>query len=470
MNPKIIYLISLMLFSNILSAQELNYIVTESNTIDGKKLPKGAEVIHYIDTDFVGGNLNDYNFTTEIEVHPINLEESLYISCDYLELKKKPLHLPQPFNNSIWVMSYYFDILQYKSNERIKSYIFNQDKSWNTWEKTLHRNEPGPYREWYEDFQTLYILLKPNLIVTSRSPYHDFTRLLVDSIAIKANNIKFSIISNAYDDNTLIQSGYEQIISHSSPYNLIFVQDGDYLDMYIDSVRSSNHIFTYVRGTKEMAKEIEHFVRREPYDSSKILWPRHANGTSDYDDETILDHKTGNAYLTLHNTTIRTEPDSNSDIVSDIKKDDVVTILEKANSVTINDIQSNWLKVKTDNNQTGWVFGGDISLNDTTSREEQEQYEAEHAELLEAAQQYQENQERLKTEQAIKEAEEQKKLEEQRQILLEEVEKNANLVKRPLDDFIYYGTIFLFFLFIFLILIGITYLIVRLVKSKRNKK
>ncbi|WP_281169346.1 hypothetical protein [Spirochaeta cellobiosiphila] len=41
--------------------------------------------------------------------------------------------------------------------------------------------------------------------------------------------------------------------------------------------------------------------------------------------------------------------------------------------------------MKTDNGQTGWVYGGYISLNDAVSKEEQEQYNKEHAELVQLA-------------------------------------------------------------------------------------
>ncbi|WP_028973487.1 SH3 domain-containing protein [Spirochaeta cellobiosiphila] len=388
---------------------------------------------------------------------------SFLIGLSNLELKLDCNHLPRRIEESFWIMKYNIDILTL-NQEKVEETIITNAPYWDTFER-FYRNETGSTpKPWYNYYTPLSFFIDNKHIEFSSFSYRAGIDLLLDKNNVAKNTYTFSVFSEHVSNLHYLQAEYDKLHNNSTPYNLIFVQDGDYLDMYIDSVRSSNYIFTYVRGTKEMAKEIENFVRREPYDPSKILWPRHANGTSDYDDQTILDHKTGNAYLTLHDSTIRTEPDSSSDIVADIKKDDVVTILEKNNSITINDIQSNWLKVKTDTNQTGWVFGGDISLNDATSREEQERYEAEHAELLKVAQQYQE-----KLEQERKAEEEQKAIEQKAQALRDEEERLRQEAMDKLIDF----DVFLYVtggMLVFIILLIVVILILKSKKKNRKSK
>lgn len=56
--------------------------------------------------------------------------------------------------------------------------------------------------------------------------------------------------------------------------------DGDYLNLYID-----NQLFmTYVNLDKRTEQEIRNFLKEENYNIKNVTWPRHADGTCDYDD------------------------------------------------------------------------------------------------------------------------------------------------------------------------------------------
>ena len=58
------------------------------------------------------------------------------------------------------------------------------------------------------------------------------------------------------------------------------VPDGDYLYFYKDGILK----LTLVRTNEEMQKEITLYYRNGKCNQPKISWPRHADGTCDYED------------------------------------------------------------------------------------------------------------------------------------------------------------------------------------------
>ncbi|WP_028972881.1 SH3 domain-containing protein [Spirochaeta cellobiosiphila] len=467
MKHLVITIILIIFLTNNMYSQSLEFIVTENCTaydVSDKKddiFEKGEILVYNKDDYFFYDQNTTYKML--ITVSRPNTKHSYYTDLDCLALRNSiPKHTE--LENDIWIEKYNIDILLLPENQREK-FINSKTSYWSDYKQEYLYDFGDPINEpWYNFYSPLDLNIDTYYMNFSAFPTFYSMDLLISNIEKESNKYTFTVFSKHLGNDNNVQFEFRDLYYKDSPYKLFLIQDGDYLDMYLGMIRPSKNVFSYIRGNQEMIEEIEHFVRREPYDPSKILWPRHANGTSDYDDKTILDHKTGNAYLTLHNSTIRTEPDSNSDIVTDIKKDDVVTILEKTNGVTINDIQSNWLKVKTDNNQTGWVFGGDISLNDATSREEQVQYEAEHAELLKVAQQYQE-----KLEQERKAEEEQKAIEQKAQALRDEEER---LLQEAMDKLIDFD-VFLNVtggMLVFIILLIVVILILKSKKKNRKSK
>ncbi|WP_028975353.1 hypothetical protein [Spirochaeta cellobiosiphila] len=196
-------------------------------------------------------------------------------------------------------MDYNIDLLAIGNKRDQEKLIFQEASLWKTWIKDQENETGETPQPWFNYYTPLALNIEKNYIL-----FDNFGPTVELSTLIKKTTLDkhylYLKITEVSDLNKYYrQPGYEALYNHPTPYNLIFVQDGDYLDMYIDSVSEENHIFTYVRGTKKMAQEIEHFVRRESYDPSKILWPRHADGSSDYDDQIELIHTTDNSYLAL---------------------------------------------------------------------------------------------------------------------------------------------------------------------------
>ena len=64
--------------------------------------------------------------------------------------------------------------------------------------------------------------------------------------------------------------------------NIIFnlVLDGDYLNFYSED---NQLLYTYVLVDKAFTEQYENLILKNKYDSSKVTWPRHADGSCDYD-------------------------------------------------------------------------------------------------------------------------------------------------------------------------------------------
>ncbi|WP_037571505.1 SH3 domain-containing protein, partial [Spirochaeta cellobiosiphila] len=380
-----ILLLLLLLSTSLCFTQELHYIVKHHSN-DSPSLHVGEKVTFEIGS-FVASFSQSYDKTVEIRLTSGNKAR---VSVDDLSLVNNSEKLPPRITSAFWIASYYIPMLNYKEYWQIKDLLFRKEIGWHTWEEKVDRNveDAQSYLEdhpWYKGFTTLYIFFNELTIIGSSTPYKETSNIFIDDLKSKYNKYTYKIsgISNGssnYDSD--FQPCYLSLYNHPTPYDLIFVQDGDYLDMYIDSVNEDNHIFTYARGTKEMAQEIEHFVSREAYDPSKIIWPRHADGTSDYDRDIILNHTTGYSYLTLQNCNLLESPTLNSKAITELNKDEVLTIIQQGKEELIEGVQSHWLKVITDDNEQGWVYGGNVSLNDAVSKTEQEQYKKEHDDLV----------------------------------------------------------------------------------------
>ena len=113
-------------------------------------------------------------------------------------------------------------------------------------------------------------------------PYY----LVVEDFKIKGNEIDFSLWSLI----TTMNFSFSYIIKTEVPFNKTdyhmhkakFVMDGDYLNFYIDDI----YIHTFCKVDQNTLNEYERLMIDNSCDLSKVTWPRHADGTCDYDKKT----------------------------------------------------------------------------------------------------------------------------------------------------------------------------------------
>jgi len=158
-------------------------------------------------------------------------------------------------------------------------------------------------------------------------------------------------------------------------FDMIFIPDGDYMDVYLDSL--DNHFATFAKVDAVILEELERLVRTNTVDLSRITtWPRRADGSMDFPPLIDISY-----FQASHTTTarlrLRDSPSTASQIVTTLDLGTEVQILETGAEATIDGITALWVRVLSANGFTGWCFSGyleaiavsvDVSENLTTAQ------------------------------------------------------------------------------------------------------
>ncbi|MBD5434215.1 MAG: hypothetical protein HDR35_08005 [Treponema sp.] len=165
-----------------------------------------------------------------------------------------------------WLSSYYFDMLKEQNRDVVKS------KQQNGFREYQERKSEFDY-EWYYTLSFLRPTYFFNSVVTI-SLLFDNCSFLVKNIS--KENSDYLIEAEVYD-----WFMPDAIRSYSTgDYVLLKVSaDGDYLNLFCDG----QLLGQFVKTNNETKTEIKSLMRDNTCDLSKITWPRHADGSCDYD-------------------------------------------------------------------------------------------------------------------------------------------------------------------------------------------
>ena len=146
---------------------------------------------------------------------------------------------------------------------------------------------------------------------------------------------------------------------------LKFIVDGNYL--YIYTV-DDNLLFTYAIVDSNFETEYSNLIKYDTVNLNKITWPRHADGTCDY--ETAVRLQSGKRYRASDNLRLRSSGSTAGKPVVTIGKGTQVKVIAVGAEQTIDGITSNWVQVEVQAGAkdrdgkaiaagtTGWCFGG----------------------------------------------------------------------------------------------------------------
>ena len=156
--------------------------------------------------------------------------------------------------------------------------------------------------------------------------------------------------------------------------------DGDYV-MFFD-IEQNKLLTTHVLVDKTLALKCADFFQGKKVNYTDIEWPRHSDGSCDYDgSKTTVASQTTKAtsstnvapnktMLVNENLKLRSGEDTSTQVLSVMSAGTKVKILELGKAETIDGISSNWVKVEVqkgakdrDGNPikpgtVGWCFGG----------------------------------------------------------------------------------------------------------------
>ncbi|MCH5292095.1 MAG: hypothetical protein J1D88_10145 [Treponema sp.] len=177
------------------------------------------------------------------------------------------------------IPEYYLEVLSKKD----LAMIFEKQP---LWLKTLEECRNGKYgSDSLEDiFKPESYLLSNTIVSFSQNNYY-----LVKNIETIGDCKRLALLryrDDISESTGLKENVYSDIYKkyQKDAYIDLFIQfDGDYVDLWINS--KDDFMGRYIIASDVLREQIHNFMETKDIDLSAITWPRHADGTCDYEDE-----------------------------------------------------------------------------------------------------------------------------------------------------------------------------------------
>ena len=196
---------------------------------------------------------------------------------------------------------------------------------------------------------------------------------VIDSMKINKNEFIFTAHSNVEIDSSLIVIDFPKIKKDQN-YELKIIIDGDYLELFINNM----FVAKFCQINNSTLLEYEELIKNNSCDLSKVTWPRHADGTCDYEDVSSIktvstpttNVSTNKTMTATENLKLRSGEAITSEIITVMSAGTKVKILELGKAENIDGINSNWVKVEVQSSAkdragrairagiVGWCYGG----------------------------------------------------------------------------------------------------------------
>lgn len=338
---------------------------------------KGDNFIYKIDKDGFGVSIDD---PLRIKIYFNDSENNRYDSLiTDVYLADYSLKINENVKKEYWIPSYYYEVL--KSSD-IKESLLTNETYWK--DKTVYSryddftwiDEFGVLRYYFDDFY---------FVIFGNSGYYDVdffscleevsdSKIIYNVQKMYSHFFDYKREQMAYPN----QPEFLPLFEKETPFKIILTIDGDYMKMYIDEISEGNLFQTLVRTTPDVCNQIENWIKGISNDLSNVTWPRHADGTCDYEDissvKTVSSSTTNvspNKTMTVaENLKLRSGEATTSDVLTVMQAGTKVKILELGKSETIDGVSSNWVKVEVQSGAkdregntisrgtVGWCYGG----------------------------------------------------------------------------------------------------------------
>ena len=178
------------------------------------------------------------------------------------------------------------------------------------------------------------------------------------------------ISEEEYED--LLERGHDMkfALNATEPeYSLYFRFDGEYLYIYLEDGKTL--YATYCAYDESEEEALYEAIRTNEFDMTKITFPRHADGTCDYESGGGVPGKkiVNGVYRAQDNLRLRVNENTSSEIITTMKAGTYMIILSLGKEETIDGITDNWVEVELQTGArnlegdvitgtVGWCFGG----------------------------------------------------------------------------------------------------------------
>ena len=195
-------------------------------------------------------------------------------------------------------------------------------------------------------------------------------------VRYKAKELNPDLYELEIEDVRISQEKYENLLERGHDrkfaldatepgYSLYFRFDGEYLYIYLEDGKTL--YATYCAYDESEEEALYEAIRTNEFDMTKITFPRHADGTCDYESGGGVPGKkiVNGVYRAKENLRLRAKEDISGETIYTMRAGAPVLILSLGKEETIDGITDNWVQVETlfavgdfMPGEVGWCFGG----------------------------------------------------------------------------------------------------------------
>ena len=212
------------------------------------------------------------------------------------------------------------------------------------------------------------------------SEYGSYISMCGEGFSCKAKKVATDLYELELEDVRISQEVYEDLLERGHDmkfaldatepeYSLYFRFDGEYLYIYLEDGKTL--YATYCAYDESEEEALHEAIRTNEFDMTKITFPRHADGTCDYESGGGVPGKkiVNGVYRAKDNLRLRAKEDISGEIITTMQAGTYVRILSLGKEEMIDGITDNWVEVelqfgandtegKLIHGEVGWCFGG----------------------------------------------------------------------------------------------------------------
>ena len=315
--------------------------------------------------------------------------KTIYIPYDNLIPFQSDDLIPEQYlskdnDDYVWIPTYYLEVVKKQDRELVRKY----DP-----ETVENYGEPHELSDGWYEYNPMEMFISNTCIDVSYGHiYNENIKLIKNGFEVETINFRY--ISALHDD---------------IPHVVTFIFDGDYVSIYCD--KETEPVLNYCKVKKSDFEQIKKFIhipnlyflpafygndkealekfnKENAVNINTFTWPRHADGSCDFDvnKDTKVRQSTATItsdqnYVVTENLKLRSTEATTTEVLTVMAAGTNVKILELGHEETIDDITSNWVKVEllagaTDRDgnpiekgTTGWCYGGYLEEVETDESE-----------------------------------------------------------------------------------------------------
>ena len=283
MKKRILILFIMCLFTK-LFGQNLEFII--------KKELQISDYFHTNNYTYLKGNALYANEKIGISYIKNEAEIALFdkinnITLDFpvesLMLKNNKNLLPNQYKTDIWIPQYNYNQLLQNNRNKL---MFENEKFWDKWKVNACDVET-----WRDDFSVqrfvlgdYFIHVAINTVAWEDVNFIGYLEEMTEKQFIYDVHIMSTNYSQYIGKGQSYHPEFQFLFEKLTPFKIIFIIDGDFLKMYIDEISEKTLFKTLAKATPEACKQIEEWIAEKSDNLSAVVWPHHADGTSEYED------------------------------------------------------------------------------------------------------------------------------------------------------------------------------------------